>query len=332
MIFDELWAEFSQELKSLETNVTAEVVQGLKVSYLGKKGKVSGLMKQMGGLNASERPQFGKKVNDLKAQVAEAIEVLADQAEAAKLSQELAEGYTDVSQKGRGIPAGSLHPINVVRDQIIDFFTGLGFAVEDGREVETDWYNFEALNIPPEHPARDTQDTFYVDKDIVLRTQTSDVQVHVMENQKPPIRMIAPGKVYRVDHDATHAPMFHQVEGLVVDEEISFAQLKGILYMWVKEVFGESAKIRFRPHYFPFTEPSAEMDVFFDPDGKGGRWMEIGGCGSVDPAVFEKLGIDPDRYTGFAFGFGIDRITMVKYGIPEIGLLTANDNRFLSQF
>ena len=297
------------------------------------------LLKQMGSLLPEERPKFGQHVNELKSMAEAAIEAAHAKARETRMNRELESGWIDVTEPGRALRAGSLHPLNEVREQVVDFFRGLGFEVAGGREIETDWYNFEALNIPPDHPARDMQDTFYVADGVVLRTQTSGVQIHVMENQKPPIRMIAPGHVYRCDADATHAPMFQQVEGLVVDEGISFADLKGILFLWARELFGEGTRIRFRPSFFPFTEPSAEMDVScFDCGGKGCRtckgtgWIEIGGCGSVDPAVFERVGVDPERYTGFAFGFGIDRIAMVKRKISEIGLLTANDNRFARQF
>ena len=335
--FDEIWQQFSSEVESLE--ITPKVVDDLRVKYLGKKGLVTGLMKKMGSLTPEERPAYGQKVNGLKAKVEEVVKTKIAESKAAAMAKELAEGYVDVTLPGKGVGAGVLHPLIEVREQMIDFFRGLGFQLEEGREVETDYYNFEALNIPQDHPARDMQDTFYVRPDVVLRTQTSGVQIHVMEEQKPPIRMIAPGVVYRVDSDATHAPMFQQLEGLVVDENISFAQLKAILLMWAQEFFGEGTEVRFRPSFFPFTEPSAELDITcFNCGGSGCTkcghcgWIEIGGCGSVDPAVFENVGIDPEKYTGFAFGFGIDRIAMIKYKIPEIGLLTANDNRFFRQF
>ena len=338
-VFEQLWNEFELALSPVATQNDLKSADDLRIQFLGKKGSVTALLKQMGGLTPEERPVFGAQVNTLKAKVEAALDDLKVKCEAAELQKKLSQGYTDVTLKGNGISSGSLHPLNVVRDDIIDFFRGLGFTVAAGREIETDFYNFESLNIPADHPARDTQDTFYVDQDVVLRTQTSNTQIHVMQNSKPPIRIIAPGHVYRVDSDATHAPMFQQVEGLVVDKDISFAQLKGILYLWAQHLFGPETQIRFRPHFFPFTEPSAEMDVScFSCGGsgckkcKGTGWIEIGGCGSIDPAVFEKVGIDPEEYTGFAFGFGIDRITMTKFKIPEIGLLTANDNRFLEQF
>ncbi|MBP5351756.1 MAG: phenylalanine--tRNA ligase subunit alpha [Fibrobacterales bacterium] len=330
--------QFKAKLAELDTS-NLQAVADFRTRFLGKKGEIVALLKQMGSLLPEERPKFGQHVNELKSMAEAAIEAALAKARETRMNRELESGWIDVTEPGRALRAGSLHPLNEVREQVVDFFRGLGFEVAGGREIETDWYNFEALNIPPDHPARDMQDTFYVADGVVLRTQTSGVQIHVMENQKPPIRMIAPGHVYRCDADATHAPMFQQVEGLVVDEGISFADLKGILFLWARELFGEGTRIRFRPSFFPFTEPSAEMDVScFDCGGKGCRtckgtgWIEIGGCGSVDPAVFERVGVDPERYTGFAFGFGIDRIAMVKRKISEIGLLTANDNRFARQF
>ncbi len=335
--FDEIWQQFQSEV--VEAGLDLKIVESLRVKFLGKKGLVTGLMKKMGALSAEERPAYGQQVNTLKQKIDEAVQELTQKAKEALLSKELEEGYLDVTLPGKGAGAGVFHPLLEVREQMIEFFRGLGFSLEEGREIETDFYNFKALNIPEDHPARDMQDTFYVRPDVVLRTQTSGVQIHVMEEQKPPIRMIAPGVVYRVDSDATHAPMFQQLEGLVVDENISFAQLKAILLLWAKEFFGEGTDVRFRPSFFPFTEPSAELDITcFNCGGDGcGKcsqtgWIEIGGCGSVDPAVFENVGIDPEKYTGFAFGFGIDRIAMIKYKIPEIGLLTANDNRFFRQF
>lgn len=336
--FDELWQQFQADLEASPSG-DVRAADELRVKYLGKKGLVSGLTRVMGTLSPEERPLYGKAVNDLKDKVEAAIQDRLEAAKAAALEASLQSGYVDVTLPGRGLPAGTLHPLYQVRDHMIDFFTGLGFSLETGREVETDWYNFEALNIPADHPARDMQDTFYVNPGIVLRTQTSGVQVHVMEKQAPPIRMIAPGHVYRVDSDATHAPMFQQLEGLVVDKDISFAHLKGILLLWAREFFGANTGVRFRPSFFPFTEPSAEIDITcFNCGGDGCRtckgtgWIEIGGCGSVDPAVLANVGIDSEEYTGFAFGFGIDRIAMIKYKIPEIGLLTGNDHRFLRQF
>jgi len=329
---------FAKELAETPLG-SREAVDTLRVKYLGKKGLVTDLLKQMGSLPAEERPAFGKLVNELKAAVAEKIDAALAEADKKALESKLASGWVDVSLPGDGIPAGSTHPLYDVREEIIDFFAQMGFAVDLGRDIETDWYNFEALNTPPDHPSRDMQDTFYLRDKVMLRTHTSGTQIHYMETHKPPFHMIAPGHVFRVDSDATHAPMFQQCEGLVVDENISFAQLKGILQIFMNKLFGEGVKTRFRPSFFPFTEPSAEMDVscvFCGGEGcrrcKGTGWMEIGGCGSVDPNVFKNCGIDSEKYTGFAFGFGLDRIAMLRHAIPEIGLLTANDQRFLSQF
>ena len=296
-------------------------------------------MQQMKDLEPQDRPQFGKKVNILRDEINQICEVLQKKLQQQQINEQIAQSDLDITLPGNRTNVGSIHPLNQVRQDIIDFFVSLGFQIEAGREVETEWYNFDALNVPQNHPARDMQDTFYVNSDMVLRTQTSNVQIHVMENQKPPIRVIAPGHVYRADHDASHAPMFQQVEGLVVDKGISFSHLKGVIYLWVKHMFGEDTEMRFRPSFFPFTEPSAEMDIRCSLcKGKGCRvcshtgWIEIGGCGCIDPNVFEKVGIDFEEYQGFAFGFGIDRITMLKYQIPDISLLTSNDNRFLRQF
>lgn len=330
--------EFEAELASLVLT-SKEDVDAIRVKYLGKKGLVTDLLKQMGGLSAEERPAYGKKVNELKEFVSEAIEKALLVAADAALQKKLASGFVDISLPENGISAGSTHPLYDVREEIIDFFAHMGFEVDFGRDIETDWYNFEALNTPPDHPSRDMQDTFYLADKVMLRTHTSGTQIHYMETHKPPFRMIAPGHVFRVDSDATHAPMFQQCEGLVVDENITFAQLKGVLQVFMNKLFGSGVKTRFRPSFFPFTEPSAEMDVscvFCKGEGcrrcKGTGWMEIGGCGSVDPNVFINCGIDPERYTGFAFGFGLDRIAMLRHAIPEIGLLTGNDERFLSQF
>jgi phenylalanyl-tRNA synthetase alpha chain len=338
MSIEEMKQQFEQELAQLQSD-DVRLVEEFRVRFIGKKGLVTGLMRQMGSLAVEERPEFGKKVNVLKDYVEQRIAVLREQASQKALEQQLSQSGADISLPATRIKSGGMNPLQIVRDEIIDFFYGMGFQVEYGREIETDWYNFEALNIPPSHPSRDMQDTFYIDAQALLRTHTSGTQIHVMENQEPPIRIIAPGHVYRVDADATHAPMFQQVEALVVDEGISFAHLKGILFLWAQSLFGDKVKIRFRPSFFPFTEPSAEMDiscVFCGGSGcrrcKQTGWMEIGGCGSVDPNVLNAVGIDSEKYTGFAFGFGIDRIAMLRYQIPEIGLLTGNDQRFLEQF
>ena len=336
------------DLKSIEQDFEKTLTQlspfnqksleQLKLQFLGKKGVLNQVQK-IKDLPPSQRPQFGKSLNILKQKIETKWLQLKEKLEDTQVQESLEKSLLDPTLPGDKMGYGSIHPLNQVRQEIIDFFSKLGFQIELGREVETEWYNFDALNVPADHPARDMQDTFYIDKNTVLRTQTSNVQIHIMEAQKPPIRVIAPGHVYRADSDASHAPMFQQVEGLVVDKDISFAHLKGIIYLWVKSMFGVQIKLRFRPSFFPFTEPSAEMDIscpFCHQKGcrvcKNSGWIEIGGCGCVDPNVFEKVGIDCEEYQGFAFGFGIDRITMLKYQIPDIGLLTTNDNRFLKQF
>lgn len=326
------------ELKNPSLQNLQDFLQDLKNQFLGKNGEISNLLKEMGTLSAEVRPQYGKLINELRIKAETINNEIRNQIDQIKLQASL-NSSLDPTLPGISPKLGSLHPLNQVRDDIIDFFYGLGFEMAEGPEIETDWYNFEALNIPPHHPARDMQDTFYIDEKVVLRTQTSNVQIHVMENKKPPLRIIAPGHVYRADSDASHAPMFQQVEGLVVDKNISFAHLKGTLYLWAQHIFGPETKIRFRPSFFPFTEPSAEMDVTCSIcKGKGCRlcgnsgWIEILGCGSVDPNVFNSVGIDPEVYTGFAFGFGIDRIAMIRYAIPEIGLLTRSEKPFLNQF
>lgn len=340
--------QFDADLKVLETALDGggdaaslpRRFEDLKVRYLGKKGEISALLRSMGTLPAEERPAFGKLVNELRDYAEGRLAAAQQRVEEAAIEGSLKSGGADATLPGYRVPLGTLHPLTQVRDEIITFFQGLGFELAVAPEVDNDWYNFEALNIPPDHPSRDMHDTFYVDDQVVLRTHTSNTQVHYMEGwREPPIRIIAPGFVYRVDNDATHSPMFQQVECLLVDRGISFAHLKGTLYLWVKHMFGPDAKLRFRPSYFPFTEPSAEMDMTcYFCKGKGCRtckqtgWIEIGGCGSVDPNVFEKVGWDPEEYTGFAFGFGIDRIAMLRYGIPDISHLTRNDNRFLRQF
>ena len=353
----EIRARFDADMSALEAKAAAgdkglgRPFEDLKVKYQGKKGDISGLLRSMGTLPAEQRPEFGKLVNELRDYAEARVAALSDRIKEADIAGSLAGSTLDASLPGYRVPRGSLHPMSQVREEIITFFQGLGFELAAGPEVDNDWYNFEALNIPPDHPSRDMHDTFYVDDQVVLRTHTSNVQAHYMEtHREPPIRIIAPGFVYRVDNDATHSPMFQQVECLVVDKGISFAHLKGTLFVWARHMFGDKTTMRFRPSYFPFTEPSAEMDVscyFCSGTGKVGQgpngeapcrtckttgWIEIGGCGSVDPNVFGKLGWDPEEYTGFAFGFGIDRITMLKYGIPDIGHLTRNDNRFLKQF
>lgn len=326
-------------LAELQAVTTLQELAQLKAKYLGKKGVVTLQLKTLGALSAEERPLAGKRINELK----EAVESLSDAKEAELTHQELAKRLAsesiDITLPGRTTGIGRAHPISTVLNEIIDIFVRLGFSVEEGPEVELDHYNFEALNIPKDHPARDMQDTFYVSDDVVLRTHTSPVQVRVMERQKPPLRFIAPGKVYRCDADVSHTPMFHQVEGLVVDTHITFSNLKGVLVSFVHQMFGPQVPVRFRPSFFPFTEPSAEIDIGCILCGakgcrvcKGSGWLEVMGAGMVNPKVLEFGGIDPELYTGFAFGMGVERITMLKYRIDDIRLLFENDLRFLRQF
>ncbi|MCA1764953.1 MAG: phenylalanine--tRNA ligase subunit alpha [Desulfobulbaceae bacterium] len=312
-------------------------LEEFRVKYVGRKGLFSGLMKQLGQADPAERPRLGQLANRVKAEVEEAFAVR-QQALADSAGRESDKGL-DTSLPGRTVPLGRLHPVTQIMDEVCGIFEGLGFAVAEGPDIETDFYNFEALNIPPHHPARDMHDTFYFSESVLLRTHTSPMQIRAMENKKPPLRMIAPGKVYRCDSDITHTPMFHQVEGFLVDEKVSFADLKGILSIFIARMFDEKTPIRFRPSFFPFTEPSAEVDIGCVICGGSGcrvckqtGWLEILGSGMIDPEVFKKIGYDPELYTGFAFGLGIERIAMLKYGINDIRLYYENDLRFLRQF
>ena len=311
-----------------------------RIKFLGKKGEMTAAMKEMRNLSAEERPVIGALANEIRANIEKHIDEkkseLAAKLEEIKLKSEV----IDVTMPGRAQSVGKLHPLTKVMNNIKDTFIGMGFEIADGPEVELDYYNFEALNIPKNHPARDTQDTFYVTDNIVLRTQTSGMQVRVMEKQKPPIRIIAPGKVYRSDAvDATHSPVFHQIEGLVVDKGVTMADLKGTLEMFIHRLYGDETKVRFRPHHFPFTEPSAELDISCFRCGgkgcpmcKGEGWIEILGCGMVHPKVLANCGIDPEVYSGFAFGVGLERIAMGRYDINDLRLFFENDLRFLDQF
>lgn len=315
-------------------------IEALRIKYLGKKGELTGILKQMGKLSAEERPVIGQLANEIRGVIEQAIEKQLTEIKSAEQAKKLLEEKIDVTLPGKSVALGSRHPLTVVLDDTKEIFVGMGFDIVDGPEVELDYYNFEALNIPKDHPARDTQDTFYITDNIVLRTQTSPVQIRVMEKQKPPIRIISPGRVYRSDAvDATHSPVFHQIEGLVVDKGITFADLKGTLETFVKRLYGKDTVVRFRPHHFPFTEPSAELDVqCFNCHGEGCRlckgegWIEILGCGMVHPDVLRNGGIDPDEYSGFALGYGLERVCMRKYGIDDLRLFFENDVRFLKQF
>ncbi|MBE6669448.1 MAG: phenylalanine--tRNA ligase subunit alpha [Ruminococcaceae bacterium] len=315
-------------------------VEDIRIKYLGKKGELTAVLRGMGQLTPEERPVIGQLANEVRADIEKAITEKKANAEKAMLEKKLRSEKIDVTMPASALKAGRLHPLTKVQRELEDIFIGLGFSIAEGPEVEYDYYNFQALNIPENHPARDTQDTFYITNNILLRSQTSPVQVRTMEVQKPPIRIISPGRVYRSDAvDATHSPLFHQLEGLVVDKGVTMGDLKGILELFAQRMFGENTKIRFRPHHFPFTEPSAEVDVScFACGGKGCRvckgegWIEILGAGMVHPNVLRGCDIDPDVYSGFAFGMGIERIVMTKYNIDDMRLLYENDTRFLSQF
>lgn len=337
---DQLTAIRTKAAAALGGAQTLAELEELRIQYLGKKGELTAVMKGMGKLSPEERPVAGQLANEARGEIEAALETkkaeLEKQAADAKIQSET----IDVTMPGRRRPRGKKHPLTTVLDDLKDIFIGMGFTIAEGPDVELDYYNFEALNIPKDHPARDTQDTFYIDENVVLRSQTSPVQVRTMEQQKPPIRVIAPGRVYRSDAvDATHSPVFHQIEGLVVDKGITMADLKGTLEVFVKKLYGDDTRLRFRPHHFPFTEPSAEVDIScFNCGGKGCRickgegWIEILGCGMVHPRVLRNCGIDPEEYSGFAFGIGLERITMFRYGIDDLRLYFENDVRFLEQF
>ncbi len=314
--------------------------EALRVRYLGKKGELTAVLRGMGALSPEERPVVGQLANEVRAEIEAALtQKVAAQKEKA-LTDRLARERLDVTMPGQCDRVGHRHPLTRAQREMEEIFIGMGFEIAEGPEVEYDYYNFQALNIPENHPARDTQDTFYITDNVLLRSQTSPVQVRVMEKQNPPIRVISPGRVYRSDAlDATHSPLFHQMEGLVVDKGITMSDLKGTLETFAKKMFGEETKIRFRPHHFPFTEPSAEVDVScFVCGGKGCRvckgegWIEILGAGMVHPFVLQNCGIDPEVYSGFAFGMGLERVTMTRYGIDDIRLFYENDERFLKQF
>ena len=317
-----------------------EKLNDIRVAFLGKKGELTSIMKSMKEIAPEDRPAFGQMVNETRSEIERKMEEMrAELARKAREAQLKAE-VIDVTLPAKKSNVGHRHPNTIALEEVERIFVGMGYEVIEGPEVEKDYYNFEALNIPANHPAKDEQDTFYINKEFVLRTQTSGTQVHTMETQPLPIRMIAPGRVYRSDEvDATHSPCFHQIEGLVIDKHITFADLKGTLAEFAREMFGEETKVKFRPHHFPFTEPSAEMDVTcFKCGGKGCRmckgsgWIEILGCGMVHPKVLKMSGIDPDEYSGFAFGVGLERIALLKYEIDDMRLLYENDTRFLKQF
>jgi phenylalanyl-tRNA synthetase alpha chain len=318
---------------------TEAELQAVRTRYLGRKGLLTGLLRNIGAVAPAQRPEFGRRCNEIKEDLAARIERLLAGMASKKREEALLSERIDVTLPGRGVRRGALHPVTQVREEICRIFAGIGFSVEEGPEVELDYYNFEALNIPKNHPARDMQDTFYIEENIVLRTHTSPVQIRTMEKTKPPVRILSPGRVYRRDSDISHTPMFHQIEGLLVDRGVTFGDLKGVLTMFLKRVFGEDTALRFRPSFFPFTEPSAEVDIrCVMCRGLGCRvcgasgWLEVLGSGMVDPEVFKNVGYDPEEFTGFAFGLGLERIAMLKFGISDIRLFFENDMRFLGQF
>ncbi|MBO4468412.1 MAG: phenylalanine--tRNA ligase subunit alpha [Clostridia bacterium] len=327
-------------VEAVKKAISEKEIEDLRVLYLGKKGELTAILKQMGGLSPEERPKMGQLVNDAKSYVEELVLKKKEELKAKATELKLKAETIDITMPAKTRETGKLHPLNTVLDDMIDIFQSMGFDVLDGPEVETDHYNFECLNVPADHPARDMQDTFYLGENLILRTQTSAAQVRTMETRKPPIRIICPGRVFRADEvDATHSPVFHQIEGLVVDKGITMCDLKGVLEQFAREIYGPETKVKFRPSFFPFTEPSVEVDVTCSECGgkgcrvcKGSGWIEILGAGMVHPNVLRMCGIDPDVYSGFAFGIGLDRLTTTRYKISDIRLLFENDKRFLEQF
>lgn len=332
--------EALEELKIVES---IDELEQFRIKYLGRKGELTSLLKGMGQLPPKKRPVVGKLANEVRETLNNQIDKITEELKREQLEESLTAESVDVTLPGRRPHIGHKHPITQTLERMKEIFAGMGFQVVEGPEIETEYYNFDALNTPKHHPARDMQDTFFIDERqtlrLVLRTQTSPMQIRVMEKQKPPVRVIVPGKVYRRDADISHSPMFHQLEGLLVDEHVTFSELKGVLLSFARQMFGEDTSLRFRPGFFPFTEPSAEVDIScIFCGGKGcptcsqKGWIEILGAGSVDPNVFRAVGYDPEKYTGFAFGLGIDRVAMLRYGINDIRLLFENDMRFLEQF
>ncbi len=347
MAMDERHGQLFQDIAHIRERAKREMsacadphaVQACKAKFLGRKGLVTALLKEMGSIDPSDRPELGRAINDLKRQLEDEFGALGDALKARAMERTIAGARLDITLPGSAMEPGHRHPLREVMNEVITIFTGMGFSVFEGPEIETDYHNFEALNVPPEHPAREMHDTFYLDEGWLLRTHTSPVQIHVMEKQKPPVFMIAPGAAYRRDSDVSHSPMFHQVEGLMVDTHITFSDLKGVLTAFCREMFGQKRSVRFRPSFFPFTEPSAEVDIqCVICEGGGCRvckhsgWVEVLGSGMVDPEVFKAVRYDPKKYTGFAFGMGIERIAMLKFGINDIRLFYENDVRFLEQF
>lgn len=337
---EELMEIRSRAEKELALLKSAAELEALRVRVLGRKGELTAILKRMGSLLPEERPALGRLANEVRQDIGKLLDGKLSELRARERDEKLKAETVDVTLPGKGRSLGHRHPLSIVLEEVEDIFIGMGFRIATGPEVEWDYYNFEALNLPPDHPARDTQDSFYITDKMLLRTQTSPVQIRVMEKQSPPIRIIAPGRVYRSDAvDATHSPYFHQIEGLVVDRGITMADLKGNLVQFARRLYGESTQIRLRPHHFPFTEPSCEMDVTCFKCGgrgcpmcKGEGWVEILGAGMVHPKVLQNGGIDPDKYSGFAFGVGLERLTMFRFNIDDMRLLFENDVRFLNQF
>ncbi len=329
---DDLESRAAQGSTAIDNAGTLEALDALRVSLLGKSGVVTAALKALGALPADERKARGAAVNQIKQHLAEALAARKHTLEQAELDRRLASEALDISLPGRDGERGGLHPVTLALERIASIFARLGYQRVDGPEIEDDWHNFEALNFPPLHPARAMHDTFYFGDGRMLRTHTSPVQIRSMQGRQPPIRIIAPGKVYRSDSDQTHSPMFHQVEGLLVDETSSFADLKGTLTEFVRAFFERDFEMRFRPSYFPFTEPSAEVDIRWDAEDGSTRWLEVLGCGMVHPHVLRNCGIDPERYTGFAFGLGVERFAMLRYGVTDLRAFFENDLRFLKQF
>jgi len=325
--------------KAFEAAGSLKELEDLRVRYLGKKGEVTALLKSLGTLPAEERPAAGNAVNRARKEIEDLVKTRKSQVQVEERSQQVRRQALDVSLPGVRRDRGHRHPVTKVMDEVLDIFAGLGFSVRVGPEVEKDYYNFEALNFPKDHPARDMQDTFFIKEDVVLRTHTSPVQIRTMESEDPPLRIVSPGKVYRHDYDVSHSPMFHQVEGFMVDEGVAFSDLKGVLVEFIHQYFGREVPVRFRPSFFPFTEPSAEVDMgCVMCHGKGCRvckntgWVEILGSGMIHPEVFRYVGYDSEKYSGFAFGVGMERVAMLHYGIDDIRLFYENDMRFLEQF
>ena len=329
---DTLTQRIDDALAAIAAAATLDALEAQRVALLGKNGAITAELKTLGKLSPDERKARGAEVNAAKEKIGDAIASRKQTLERAALQQRLASESLDATQPGRDGRRGTIHPLTRTRERIEAIFAQLGYSVAEGPEIEDDWHNFEALNFPAHHPARAMHDTFYFGDGRLLRTHTSPVQIRAMRGQQPPVRIIAPGKVYRSDSDQTHSPMFHQVEGLLVDESATFADLKGTLEAFVAAFFGQALEMRFRPSYFPFTEPSAEVDIRWQRDDDGTRWLEVLGCGMVHPNVLKSCGIDPERYTGFAFGMGIERLAMLRYGVTDLRAFFENDVRFLQQF